>query len=1089
MENFEPIDINFLINSQEVKADAKKVKDELQGISDVVDKVENRPLKSPIDVAGIEKQTAAIGRQKRQYDGLGNSIAQITRELPAFTLSAQTGFLAISNNLPILADEITRLKVNNEELVASGGKAKSVFGQVAKSFLSWNTVLSVGVTLLTIYGAQIFRFLSGLVKSKSAIDDNEKSVEALNKAYESTSVKKAVDEVVKIRAAFAGAGSDINKKREALELYNKSLGNALGTANSYNEAEKLFRDKSDAYVKALLFRAAATAAVNEASKELLRLTKEEDDLDREIQEKGGTRSATASFASQGLREEKQAVQKEGREIEQSYNSIINRLNAIPDELARAFDLNLEDPEKTTTGTISKRKELLEKLADIDAEYVRKQLDTNAEEIKALKDKFGKIRKLVDEFNADPKNASVKIDLAAFNDLEARATAGLRYEQDTDSLKQELAKQKQLFEDFEEYKKQFGIAKAKESFAEELKEFQSYGAFIQKVYSDNAPSVDAFVAGTATGAESDRVNLIIAAAEKEQAEQVKNFNKLLADLQTYEQERKRIISDSESEIQQLLESGEIDAAGERAKKSREALRDLDESYAESTQAYKDLVQGVEGLSDTAAKAVIASGRRMVASLAQIPGISQEILDDINAKIDELEQDVAGQKADRFFKIANGINDIAGALLQLGQSLEDYDEGLADTITTIGELGQVAADVASSVGSFASGDIAGGIASAISAIAGVFSIGARARKSAREAQAELNKIQQEGEDGERRLNALLRERNIERSQEVELTLKGIAAQREALKLAQQQQKADEASLLAQLQQEQFVSSSRTEKFGGFLGLGRKTRVVNEYGDLLGLTFDEIEALYERGNLNDRAKELFEQLRDLREEGQDINGLLSDLQNQANEIFTGTTSDSISDSIIKGLRNGYDSFEDFGGDVERILQNAILNGLKYSVLEEPVKKLYEQFAADAESDGGLSDDELQAFRDRLNETIQTGIDNYKALTEGLDLSALDTANATGLTGAIRRELTEETASELTGLFRGQFDITKRHFQLHERHFDVAQRNYDSTIKIMGHTALIEQHTRNTVLQLEFAVTELKTIGTNTKPSQTARDLGLGG
>ena len=41
-----------------------------------------------------------------KFNMLGNSINQITRELPAFSVSANTGFLAISNNLPILADAI-----------------------------------------------------------------------------------------------------------------------------------------------------------------------------------------------------------------------------------------------------------------------------------------------------------------------------------------------------------------------------------------------------------------------------------------------------------------------------------------------------------------------------------------------------------------------------------------------------------------------------------------------------------------------------------------------------------------------------------------------------------------------------------------------------------------------------------------------------------------------------------------------------------------------------------------------------------------------------------------------------------------------
>ena len=49
-------------------------------------------------------------RSKTGFNGLNNSINQLSRELPAFAINANIGFLAISNNLPILFDEITKIK-------------------------------------------------------------------------------------------------------------------------------------------------------------------------------------------------------------------------------------------------------------------------------------------------------------------------------------------------------------------------------------------------------------------------------------------------------------------------------------------------------------------------------------------------------------------------------------------------------------------------------------------------------------------------------------------------------------------------------------------------------------------------------------------------------------------------------------------------------------------------------------------------------------------------------------------------------------------------------------------------------------------
>ena len=60
------------------------------------------------------------------WNGLQNSVNQLTRELPAMTYGFQTFAMAISNNLPIFADETIRVKKENEALIASGKKGKSV---------------------------------------------------------------------------------------------------------------------------------------------------------------------------------------------------------------------------------------------------------------------------------------------------------------------------------------------------------------------------------------------------------------------------------------------------------------------------------------------------------------------------------------------------------------------------------------------------------------------------------------------------------------------------------------------------------------------------------------------------------------------------------------------------------------------------------------------------------------------------------------------------------------------------------------------------------------------------------------------------
>lgn len=127
--------------------------------------------------ATMGKHQRNVGNYSSAYNGLGNSVNQLTREMPAFANSLQTGFMAISNNLPIFFDEISKINKANKELVAQGQPIKSVFSQLAGAIFSFGTVLSVGVTLLTIYGKQIVEFIIG---TESAADAQER----LNKATE-----------------------------------------------------------------------------------------------------------------------------------------------------------------------------------------------------------------------------------------------------------------------------------------------------------------------------------------------------------------------------------------------------------------------------------------------------------------------------------------------------------------------------------------------------------------------------------------------------------------------------------------------------------------------------------------------------------------------------------------------------------------------------------------------------------------------------------------------------------------------------------------------------------------------------------------
>lgn len=135
-----------------------------------------------------------VGNYKSGFDSLGNSVNQLTREFPAFAVSAQTGFLAISNNLPIFFDELTKINKANAVLISQGKETTSAFKQLGSAVFSVGSILSIAVTLLTLYGKEIVNFVSVLFQAEKALE----SVTKANEAY-AKSVNKITDDITDLK--------------------------------------------------------------------------------------------------------------------------------------------------------------------------------------------------------------------------------------------------------------------------------------------------------------------------------------------------------------------------------------------------------------------------------------------------------------------------------------------------------------------------------------------------------------------------------------------------------------------------------------------------------------------------------------------------------------------------------------------------------------------------------------------------------------------------------------------------------------------------------------------------------------------------
>lgn len=210
-----------------------------------------------------------VGNYVSTWDGMGNAINQLTREFPAFSVSLQTGFLAISNNIPILVDQISRIKKENAALREEGLKGVPVWKQIAKSALSWNTLLSVGITLLTVYGKDIFEWGKNLLSSSSSAKVAAEAQKDLNsstgdyaKALKNSTSSYGENLVTlrNLQAEWNSLGGNLNKQKQFI-IDNASEFKKLDVSVSdVNDAENLLVDNTEAFINAMSLRAQAAAA-------------------------------------------------------------------------------------------------------------------------------------------------------------------------------------------------------------------------------------------------------------------------------------------------------------------------------------------------------------------------------------------------------------------------------------------------------------------------------------------------------------------------------------------------------------------------------------------------------------------------------------------------------------------------------------------------------------------------------------------------------------------------------------------------------------------------------------------------------------
>lgn len=291
-----------------------------------------------------------VGNYSSAFNGLGMSIQQIARELPAATMGINMFFSAISNNLPIFFDEVQKARKEYaayiEELKKGNTdvqKVAPVWKQIISGVVSWNTALVVGITLLTAYGKEIFNYIGGLISTQRATLDLLSAEQEMALARREA-IRSSANERVELDILYSKLRNVSLSERERTAAVNEWISKFPQYANilegekvNLGNLESAYRTLSNEIYKNAVARSyvdkLADISIKKDKEEIKRLNqkltvakaeerlrKQEEDFNK--QEKEGFGTATAKIDA------RKKVESARRDLEKQrgiYNDILTNL--------------------------------------------------------------------------------------------------------------------------------------------------------------------------------------------------------------------------------------------------------------------------------------------------------------------------------------------------------------------------------------------------------------------------------------------------------------------------------------------------------------------------------------------------------------------------------------------------------------------------------------------------------------------------------------------------------------------------------------------------------------------------------------------
>lgn len=598
---------------------------------------------------------------------------------------------------------------------------------------------------------------------------------------------------------------------------------------------------------------------------------------------------------------------------------------------------------------------------------------------------------------------------------------------------------------------------------------------------------------------------------------KELDDLLKQYQDFDAKR-RSIDDKYAKDKQTLESrrttsnaSEIDSAiNELNYQKEEALKEIAMEFASRNEEFEIWMNQIATFSMEELQKRLREARALLGSL-QIAGVGGDKLAEAIAKVVTLEKEIANQKKktstspdkrsvkdwqelyktlskvdEQFKEIGDSIGGTAGELLFSAGSISTAILSMIDGIITLttGSIKSVEGMSDAAAKAIKAVETASVILAIVSAalqvvtkIFSMFKGKSKAEKDSERLSKVTNKIAETNEI----INNLIEKR-------IDLIKAATTAERNGLKLTTEEAIKAQQDLI----QVQYSKLWKNE----ILGKKGKNNDL-DVRDLGLATVEQLKDFLSGGQI--AFKDGFTTLIELEKQGYSLtdadkwksivdewdklNEQADQLKETVSEINTGINFDEARDGLDDFLLSADTTFKDISDNFEDYMRQSILNVVKSDYLNKEMKEWYDQFDK-MSKDGALSASDVETLREKY-ETIYNEAQNR--IDELLNAAGVNLEGAVpnSQAGAISETITEETASVMMGIWRGQYDVTKNiHTELISLRSDykaAISKSNDILDMIASNTGRTADNTDGIGTTLKSIDNRLKTLETNSNKKYT--------